>query len=99
MNARSLLLNVKRLEIIPTLMLLVTLGLILTQVSGQKNDRGIKLGSSESVKTLPANAKRYALIIGVDQYADTQITTLGGASNDAKALANALIQHAGFPGE
>lgn len=99
MNARWLLVIAKRLEIISTLMLLVIIGLISTQVSGQKNDRGVKLGSSESVKTLPAHAKRYALIIGVDQYADTQITTLGGASNDAKALANAIIQYAGFPDE
>jgi hypothetical protein len=48
---------------------------------------------------LPATAKRYAIVIGVDQYADTQITTLGGASNDAKALAKALTQYAGFPAE
>jgi len=99
MNAGLLLVVAKRLEIISTLMLLVIIGLISTQVSGQENDRGIKLGSSESIKSLPANAKRYALIIGVDQYADTQITTLGGASNDAKALANAMIQYAGFPSE
>jgi hypothetical protein len=90
---------VKRSLIISTLTSLVTISLISTQVIGQKNERGLKLGSSESVKSLPAKAKRYALIIGVDQYADTQITTLGGASNDAKALANALIRHAGFPGE
>jgi hypothetical protein len=90
---------VKRSVIVSTLTSLAIIGLISTQVSGQKNERGIKLGSSESVKSLPAKAKRYALIIGVDQYADTQITTLGGASNDAKALANALIRHAGFPGE
>jgi len=38
-------------------------------------------------------------VIGVDQYADTQITTLGGAGNDAKALARALVQYAGFPAE
>jgi len=48
---------------------------------------------------LPAASKRYALVVGVDQYADTQITTLGGGSNDAKTLANALIQYAGFPSE
>jgi hypothetical protein len=51
------------------------------------------------VKALPSTAKRYAIVIGVDQYADTQITTLGGASNDAKALAKALVQYAGFPDE
>ncbi|HEY6121948.1 MAG TPA: caspase family protein, partial [Pyrinomonadaceae bacterium] len=62
-------------------------------------DRGVRLAASDSVRTLPAVGKRYALIIGVDQYADTQITTLGGASNDAKTLANALVQYSGFPGD
>ena len=62
----------------------------------QSSSRGVGLSS---VKTLPSAAKRYAIVIGVDQYADTQITTLGGASNDAKALAKALTQYAGFPEE
>ena len=78
---------------------LVLMPLLAGQVSGQKPERGVKVQRSEDVKTLPGSAKRYALIVGVDQYADTQITTLGGASNDAKTLANALIQYAGFPGE
>ncbi|HZE68395.1 MAG TPA: caspase family protein [Pyrinomonadaceae bacterium] len=62
-------------------------------------DRGVRISPSDTVRTLPAIGKRYALIVGVDQYADTQITTLGGASNDAKTLANAIIQYAGFPGD
>jgi hypothetical protein len=37
------------------------------------------------------------LIIGVDKYADTQITTLGGSSNDAQSIADALVRYAGFP--
>src|ERR1043166_906970 len=63
-----------------------------------QSDRGLGL-SEKAVKSLPSTAKRYAIVIGVDQYADTQITTLGGASNDAKALAKALVQYAGFPSE
>jgi hypothetical protein len=86
-------------HLISAVFFFLLIGLIPTQGIGQKNDRGIKVGSSDPVKVLPANAKRYALVIGVDQYADTQITTLGGASNDAKTLANALIQYAGFPSE
>jgi len=54
-------------------------------------------GRAGSLKNLPAKAKRFALVVGVDKYADTQITTLGGASNDARALAAALVEHAGFP--
>jgi len=65
---------------------------------GQPKGRGLAV-SDKPVNALPSTAKRYAIVIGVDQYADTQITTLGGASNDAKALAQALIQYAGFPSE
>jgi hypothetical protein len=68
-------------------------------IRGQRNERGLKIEPGPPVKTLPGAPKRYALIIGVDQYADTQITTLGGASNDAKTLANAITQFAGFPSE
>src|SRR5690349_6077148 len=64
----------------------------------QPNGRGLSI-LEKPVKSLPSTTKRYAIVIGVDQYADTQITTLGGASNDAKALAKALIQYAGFPSE
>jgi hypothetical protein len=79
-----------------SIFLLFLIGASSNNVRSQPAGRGLKVGE---VKMLPGHAKRYALIIGVDQYADTQITTLGGASNDAKALANALIQYAGFPGE
>src|SRR5215211_8497504 len=64
----------------------------------QPKGRGLAIANGP-VKALPSTAKRYAIVIGVDQYADTQITTLGGASNDAKALAKALVDYAGFPGE
>src|SRR6266498_724816 len=79
------------------LVILISPATIITQ--GQKNDRGLKVQSADSVTVLPAKGKRYALIVGVDRYADTQITTLGGASNDARTLANALIQYAGFPSD
>lgn len=59
--------------------------------------RSRQLQQLEPVKTWPAKAKRWAVVIGVDKYADTQITTLGGSSNDAKTLADALIKYAGFP--
>ena len=37
---------------------------------------------SDVVNVLPTNSKRYALIVGVDQYEDTQISKLEGATND-----------------
>ena len=75
----------------------VIIGLTPSVTKAQPTNRGI--GLDKQVKALPSSAKRYAVVIGVDQYADTQITTLGGASNDAKLLANALIQNAGFPSD
>lgn len=58
-----------------------------------------QLQQVSAVESWPNKAKRWALVIGVDKYADTQITTLGGSSNDAKAIADALIRYAGFPSD
>ncbi|MEP7337498.1 MAG: caspase family protein [Acidobacteriota bacterium] len=49
------------------------------------------------INTLPEQAKRYALVVGVNDYDDGRISDLGGANRDARALAEALQQHAGFP--
>ncbi|MEW6130570.1 MAG: caspase family protein [Acidobacteriota bacterium] len=65
----------------------------------QSADDQRRLQVQPSVNRLPGNAKRYALIVGVDEYQDSQINKLTGASNDAKALADALVKYAGFPGE
>ena len=81
------------------LVLVAAFALAPTTITAQRNERGLKIEPGPPVKALPGAPKRYALIIGVDQYADTQITTLGGASNDAKTLANAVVQYAGFPSE
>ncbi len=86
----------------PTTIRLILIALLVapaTLAQTQKTGRGLKVQTAAEVKALPELAKRYAIVIGVDQYADTQITTLGGASNDARALANALVQYAGFPAE
>lgn len=64
--------------------------------TGDKRGVGLQAGP---LKEWPGKAKRFALIIGVDQYADTQMTTLSGAANDAKTLAEALVRYAGFPTE
>ncbi|HZE72146.1 MAG TPA: caspase family protein [Pyrinomonadaceae bacterium] len=55
--------------------------------------------SIEPQKTLPAKAKRWALVVGVDKYIDPQITGLRGAANDARTLADALVRYAGFPSD
>jgi len=56
-----------------------------------------QLQQIEPQKTLPAKAKRWALVIGVDQYTDSQISPLKGAANDARMLADSLVHYAGFP--
>ncbi len=63
----------------------------------QKQGRTEQNTRSTPRKNLPAAQKRFALVVGVDKYADTQITTLGGASNDARLLSDALVRYAGFP--
>jgi outer membrane protein OmpA-like peptidoglycan-associated protein len=50
-----------------------------------------------TVASWPPEAKRYALIVGVDEYLDGGITKLDGADNDARAIAGALKQYAAFP--
>src|SRR6185503_16483647 len=62
-----------------------------------QTDNQRALVHSQTVDAWPRKAKRFALVIGVDEYQDTQISKLNGASNDAKALANALVEYAGFP--
>ena len=49
-----------------------------------------------AVTALPGSDRRWALVVGVDQYQDKQITPLTGAAADAHALAEALVKYAGF---
>ena len=58
-----------------------------------------QLQQTSAIEKWPNTAKRWALVIGVDKYADTQITTLGGSANDARAISDALIRYAGFPSD
>lgn len=49
------------------------------------------------VREWPGKAKRWALVVGVDQYQDSQVGRLRGADNDAHSLRDALVRYAGFP--
>lgn len=60
--------------------------------------RDIALQSSQNV-ALAEKSARFALLIGIDRYEDTQINSLQGAANDARAVRDTLIQYAGFPAE
>src|SRR5215471_5300284 len=50
----------------------------------QTDGRGMSVVKG-NVSSLPGSSKRFALVIGVDDYQDTQINKLDGATNDAKA--------------
>src|SRR5947209_5979235 len=73
----------------------------------QTNQRGIGTELKQqqaapppaTVTELPGKQKRWALVIGVDQYQDAQIGRLSGAANDARTLAAALTAYAGFPAD
>ncbi len=89
-----------------SLILIVTLAICVCSVltapmdieaQTQKDGRGLRVAPAKPVESLPANSKRYALVIGVDEYEDSQINKLEGAGNDAKAIVEALVQYAGFP--
>jgi tetratricopeptide (TPR) repeat protein/uncharacterized caspase-like protein len=54
-------------------------------------------GQLDQIKALPASAKRWALVIGVDKYVDPQISALKGSDNDARMIADALVRYSGFP--
>jgi Caspase domain len=58
-----------------------------------------QLQQLEPQKALPSKAKRWALVVGVDKYADPQISPLRGAANDARTLADALVRYSGFPAD
>lgn len=49
------------------------------------------------IVNMPDRTQRYAVVIGIDKYtSDTNITPLRGAANDARAIAEALVNYAGF---
>lgn len=55
------------------------------------------LTRADSISSLPSEKKRWALLIGVDKYHDSNISPLRGAANDANSLRDVLVRYAGFP--
>ena len=84
--------------VLASLMPTVVEGLILNEPPhNQADGRGLRIQPSKPVEALPTGSKRFALVIGVDEYEDSQINKLEGAGNDAKAIVEALVQYADFP--
>ena len=71
-------------------------GTVIGGAQTQNDGRGLRI-QPNAVGSLPAGSKRFAVVIGVDEYEDSQINKLDGAGNDAKAIVEALVQYAGFP--
>ncbi|HEU4834916.1 MAG TPA: caspase family protein, partial [Pyrinomonadaceae bacterium] len=69
---------------------------ICREVRAQEQTNRI-LTRADSVNSLPSQNKRWALLIGVDKYQDSNISSLRGAANDANSLREVLIKYAGFP--
>ena len=80
---------------VAALALMVAPWLTAAPVQSQAQNRG--QGVRKQVSKLPESAKRWALVIGIDEYSDPSINRLNGAVNDAKTLADALVEYAGFP--
>jgi len=60
---------------------------------------GVSPASQEDIRKLPSSSERYAVVVGVGTYEDKDITSLYGANNDAKVLADSLEKYGGFPKE
>ena len=68
--------------------------------AGQQQPQPPSQRGVERIADAKAGARvgnRWALIVGVDQYADKAITPLSGAVADARAIRDALIAYADFP--
>lgn len=70
---------------------------IQAQSQGDQQRSGRLITHPDIVVALPSQNKRWALLIGVDQYEDSNIGPLRGAANDANSLKDVLIRYAGFP--
>jgi hypothetical protein len=87
------------LRAVALLGLIATLSAHLVQAQSQSPQQPANrlITHPEPVTALPSQNKRWALLIGVDRYEDSNIGPLRGAANDANSLKDVLIRYAGFP--
>jgi hypothetical protein len=96
LTSRSLRLALKALALV-LLIGSLPAPVIQAQSQGDQQSSNRLITHPETVKALPSHSKRWALLIGVDRYEDSNIGPLRGAANDANSLKNVLINYAGFP--
>lgn len=90
--------NTIRLTYCAGVLALIAVVLSSIGMSAQTGKRSIRQRTAPAVSRLPDKAKRWALVVGVNDYNDsTHFQTLRAAVNDANALRDALVNHAGFP--
>ena len=75
------------------LIFVVWLGALPVYAQTRQDGKGVGV---KVVSELPSKEKRWALIVGIDEYLN-DVSTLKGSVNDAKALKNVLVNNAGFP--
>lgn len=85
--------------VLATGMVWAGLALAQTQATTGMDRRVQPLLDAPAITQLPETAKRFALLIGVDEYQDANISRLFGAANDAKAMRKVLVERAGFPAD
>lgn len=90
--------NIIRVTCYAAVAALLAVVLLTSGISAQTGKRSIRQRTAPLVSTLPEKSKRWALVVGVNDYNDTtHFQTLRAAVNDANALRDALVNHAGFP--
>jgi hypothetical protein len=89
----------RALKALALLGLIATLSAPVIQAQSQSDQQPANrlITHPEPITALPSQTKRWALLIGVDRYEDSNIGPLRGAANDANSLKGVLIRYAGFP--
>jgi hypothetical protein len=82
-----------------TLIIVTSLGLLFSSGISQTRKPPLQEKVVNPITVWPTSTKRFALIIGIDNYDDDYLRLLHGAANDAKILAETLIRNAGFSKE
>jgi uncharacterized caspase-like protein len=89
----------KRLKALALLGLIAVFSALFSEAQSQSAQQPANrlITHPEPITALPSQSKRWALLIGVDKYEDSNIGPLAGAANDANSLKETLVKYAGFP--
>jgi hypothetical protein len=74
-------------------LLLLFLAMLPAQLVSQQEPR------AADVKELPQTSERWALLVGIEDYTDKNISPLTGPANDVDKMRDALVKYAAFPSD